>query len=346
MWDWIDQGIAVTDSQNRLKWAYGGDFGEVDHDANFCLNGLCWPHRGLAWPLLPGNLRKVTISMNADSSDASNHTATSDITPSSFRLGSGGGGTLGLGKINVKQSMYWNKYFAEHTYTGGALIERARKDAASMMRAFGGYGGGYSGKAGFNTVDSLADFRKYSVSQHSQGDQSTAGSVNDMLLTRGGRSTSIRSLDSLTMWSPSSSTTNYLTTPATSTANMGGLSAHSGHSQRGTGHSSSGSLNLSVHSNRGDDKKERVGDATLLSTLLWVALLQAALHGPTERGRRRRKERKNLLGTTLATGRTRTTLTTTSCVNCVRRLRCAGMAPVWSERRRPPSHLGHQLCQG
>ena len=23
IWDWCDQGIAVTDSQNRLKWAYG-----------------------------------------------------------------------------------------------------------------------------------------------------------------------------------------------------------------------------------------------------------------------------------------------------------------------------------
>lgn len=26
-------------------WAYGGDFGDVPHDLNFCLNGLIWPNR-------------------------------------------------------------------------------------------------------------------------------------------------------------------------------------------------------------------------------------------------------------------------------------------------------------
>lgn len=28
-------------------WAYGGDFGELEHDGNFCLNGLNWPDRGI-----------------------------------------------------------------------------------------------------------------------------------------------------------------------------------------------------------------------------------------------------------------------------------------------------------
>ncbi len=61
IWDWVDQGIAVTDSQNKLKWAYGGDFGEIVHDLNFCLNGLNFPDRGLPWTLSTGNLRRVTI---------------------------------------------------------------------------------------------------------------------------------------------------------------------------------------------------------------------------------------------------------------------------------------------
>lgn len=26
-------------------WAYGGDFGDVPNDLNFCLNGLVWPDR-------------------------------------------------------------------------------------------------------------------------------------------------------------------------------------------------------------------------------------------------------------------------------------------------------------
>ena len=51
IWDWVDQGISVCDSRDRLKWAYGGDFGEIEHDGNFCLNGLNWPDRGLGWVL-------------------------------------------------------------------------------------------------------------------------------------------------------------------------------------------------------------------------------------------------------------------------------------------------------
>ena len=42
IWDWVDQGITVLDSQGQARWAYGGDFGEISHDANFCLNGLNW----------------------------------------------------------------------------------------------------------------------------------------------------------------------------------------------------------------------------------------------------------------------------------------------------------------
>ena len=52
IWDWVDQGVAVEDSQGRARWAYGGDFGEAVHDANFCLNGLNWPDRGLGAALL------------------------------------------------------------------------------------------------------------------------------------------------------------------------------------------------------------------------------------------------------------------------------------------------------
>ena len=48
IWDWVDQGISVPSvSRDRPIWAYGGDFGEVQHDENFCMNGLCWPDRGL-----------------------------------------------------------------------------------------------------------------------------------------------------------------------------------------------------------------------------------------------------------------------------------------------------------
>ncbi len=45
IWDWIDQGIARTDTQDRKWWAYGGDYGDQPNDANFCINGLISPDR-------------------------------------------------------------------------------------------------------------------------------------------------------------------------------------------------------------------------------------------------------------------------------------------------------------
>ncbi|MCP5039664.1 MAG: DUF4981 domain-containing protein, partial [bacterium] len=45
IWDWLDQGIRCTDERGRSYWAYGGDFGDAPHDANFCINGMVWPDR-------------------------------------------------------------------------------------------------------------------------------------------------------------------------------------------------------------------------------------------------------------------------------------------------------------
>lgn len=45
IWDWMDQGIKRKDPHGKEYWAYGGDFGDVPHDANFCINGMVWPDR-------------------------------------------------------------------------------------------------------------------------------------------------------------------------------------------------------------------------------------------------------------------------------------------------------------
>ena len=47
IWDWVDQGMLVTNENGEKYWAYGGDFGEagMPSDGNFCLNGLVWPDR-------------------------------------------------------------------------------------------------------------------------------------------------------------------------------------------------------------------------------------------------------------------------------------------------------------
>lgn len=44
IWEWIDHGLRET-ANGIPYWAYGGDFGEDRHDANFVCDGLCWPDR-------------------------------------------------------------------------------------------------------------------------------------------------------------------------------------------------------------------------------------------------------------------------------------------------------------
>ncbi|XP_040368054.1 beta-galactosidase isoform X2 [Rosa chinensis] len=45
IWEWVDQGLLKDSADGTKHWAYGGDFGDVPNDLNFCLNGLVWPDR-------------------------------------------------------------------------------------------------------------------------------------------------------------------------------------------------------------------------------------------------------------------------------------------------------------
>jgi len=45
IWDWVDQGLTKQDQQGNNYWAYGGDFGDVQNDRQFCINGLIFPDR-------------------------------------------------------------------------------------------------------------------------------------------------------------------------------------------------------------------------------------------------------------------------------------------------------------
>lgn len=40
IWDWIDQAIQTTTESGDTYMGFGGDFGEVSHGYNFCLNGI------------------------------------------------------------------------------------------------------------------------------------------------------------------------------------------------------------------------------------------------------------------------------------------------------------------
>lgn len=45
IWEWVDHGIACTTPDGKRYWAYGGDFGDVPNDVNFCCDGIVWPDR-------------------------------------------------------------------------------------------------------------------------------------------------------------------------------------------------------------------------------------------------------------------------------------------------------------
>ena len=48
IWDWVDQGLTKyteKNNQGEKYWAYGGDFGDIQNDRQFCINGLIFPDR-------------------------------------------------------------------------------------------------------------------------------------------------------------------------------------------------------------------------------------------------------------------------------------------------------------
>ncbi len=45
IWEWWDHGLVQRLPDGTTRWAYGGDFGDVPNDANFCCDGLVWPDR-------------------------------------------------------------------------------------------------------------------------------------------------------------------------------------------------------------------------------------------------------------------------------------------------------------
>lgn len=46
VWEWCDHAVPQGETADgRIKYGYGGDFGERHNDGNFCLDGLCYPDR-------------------------------------------------------------------------------------------------------------------------------------------------------------------------------------------------------------------------------------------------------------------------------------------------------------
>ena len=45
VWEWCDHAFPLDNTAGEIGYGYGGDFGELHHDGNFCCDGLCYPDR-------------------------------------------------------------------------------------------------------------------------------------------------------------------------------------------------------------------------------------------------------------------------------------------------------------
>ena len=45
VWEWCDHTVPQGEADGRVKYGYGGDFGEKHNDGNFCMDGLVYPDR-------------------------------------------------------------------------------------------------------------------------------------------------------------------------------------------------------------------------------------------------------------------------------------------------------------
>lgn len=45
IWEYTDHSVAVEDENGKLRYTYGGDFGDMPNDGNFCVDGLVYPDR-------------------------------------------------------------------------------------------------------------------------------------------------------------------------------------------------------------------------------------------------------------------------------------------------------------
>ena len=77
IWEWWDHGLVQRLPDGSRRWAYGGDFGDVPNDGNFCLDGVVfpdrtpkpalWEHRQLAAPVrvsaTPDALRRGRLEL-------------------------------------------------------------------------------------------------------------------------------------------------------------------------------------------------------------------------------------------------------------------------------------------
>ena len=69
VWEWCDHAVYGGKTEDgKIKYLYGGDFGEAYHDSNYCVDGLIYPDRRVSPSLLEYKnvIRPIRISYDGD----------------------------------------------------------------------------------------------------------------------------------------------------------------------------------------------------------------------------------------------------------------------------------------
>ena len=90
IWEWVDHGIRQVDARGRSYWAYGGDFGDIPNDANFCADGLVWPDRTPHPGLYELKFLARPVSVESTRAAAASGSATAGISSTSPISGESG----------------------------------------------------------------------------------------------------------------------------------------------------------------------------------------------------------------------------------------------------------------
>ncbi|MHB9106182.1 MAG: beta-galactosidase, LacZ type [Armatimonadota bacterium] len=67
IWQWCDHGLRRYTEDGRMWFAYGGDFGEMPHDGNFCIGGLVGPDRDVHPALI--DYKAILQPVSAEAAD-------------------------------------------------------------------------------------------------------------------------------------------------------------------------------------------------------------------------------------------------------------------------------------
>ena len=69
IWEWWDHGLVQELPDGTRRWAYGGDFGDVPNDGNFCLDGLVFPDRTPKPALFEHRQLAAPVRVTAEAAD-------------------------------------------------------------------------------------------------------------------------------------------------------------------------------------------------------------------------------------------------------------------------------------